>query len=240
MQKLTNMDQEKFEQHLEQGKNYLVHLLENKTKLKLNIYENTTEWFKVFKEELKQCVSLIKEHISDERIRLRVVDRGDLEAQLFIGSDVVVFNMHTNVFKISDTDYASQTSYVRNNPGNAFCGIINVYNFLADSYEFNRSHDVGYLISRIFINQENHFMIEGKGPLGTIYRDFMHHILTPELIKDIILRVSIYAIDFDLFTPPYRAVQKATVQDLNTLNYSSKLKTGKRLGFKFETKSDVE
>lgn len=234
------MENKALEAHLEQGKNYLVNLLENKTKLKLHVYHNTIEWFKIFKEELKACIAQIQEHVTDKAIRLRVVDRGDLEAQLFIGSDVIVFNMHTNVFKLNANEYATQTSYVRNDPGNAYCGIINVYNFLADSYEFNRSHDVGYLISRIFINKENHFMIEGKGQLGSIYRDFMHQVLTPELIKDIILRVSIYAIDFDLYSPPYHLVQKATVQDLNKLNYSSKLKTGKRLGFKFETKSKVE
>ncbi len=233
------MTNEEFEKHLEQGTNYLVGLLDNKTKLKLDIYKNTTEWFSVFKEELKACVDLIKQHIKDERIRMRVVDRGDLEAQLFIGSDVVVFNMHTNVFKLNSSDYATHTSYVRNNPGNAYCGIINVYNFLADSYEFNRSHDVGYLIGRIFINKENHFMMEGKGPLNIVYRDFMHHILTRQIIKDLILRVAIHAIDFDLYTPPYKAVHKATVQDLNTLNYSSKLKTGKRLGFKFESEQEI-
>lgn len=234
------MEDKKIEAHLEQGKNYLVGLLENKSKLKLDVYENTIRWFKIFKEELKNCTEKIREQIKDDRIRLRVVDRGDLEAQLFIGSDVVIFNMHTNVFKLGMNDYAMQTSYVRNNLGNAFCGIINVYNFLADSYEFNRTHDVGYLISRIFINKENHFMVEGKGQMGMLYKDFMHQVLSPQLVKDIILRVGIYAVDFDLYTPPYHHVQKATVQDLNTINRSSKLKTGKRLGFKFESDSDIK
>lgn len=233
------MDNEKFEAHLEQGRNYLVDLLKNKTCLKLDVYQNTIEWFGKFKEELQNCVEIIRKDITDDRIRLKFIDRGDTEAQLFVGSDVLIFSMHTNIFQLNRNDYASQTSYVKNDPKNAFCGIINIYNFLADSYEFNRSHDVGYLISRIFINREDHFMIEGKGQLGYLYRDFMHQVMTPEYMQDIILRTAIYAIDFDLFTPPYKNVQNATVQDLQALNYSSKLKTGKRLGFKFESKQDI-
>lgn len=233
------MDKEKFEAHLSQGRSYLTHLLQNKTTVKLNVYENTINWFKVLKEELKASIEIIKKEINDDRIRLRFVDRGDTEAQLFIGSDVLVFNMHTNVFQLPPNDYNSMTSYVRSNPANAFCGIINIYNFLADSYEFNRHHDIGYLIGRIFINHENHFMMEGKGQLEFIYRDFMHQVLNEYVLKDIILRVSIHALDFDLFTPPYRTVQKATVQDLNALAHSSKLKTGKRLGFKFQTEQKI-
>lgn len=233
------MDKKKFDEHLAQGRDYLVNTLEKKTGTKLDVYKSTMAWFKVFKEELSACIDLIKGEIKDDRIRLRYVEKGDAEAQLFIGSDVIVFNMHTNVFQLSPQDYASQTSYVRQNPLNGFCGIIRIYDFLADSYEFNRHHDIGYMIGRIFINRENHFMMEGKGQLGFMYKDFMHQVLTKEVIQDIILRVSIHALDFDLYIPPYGAVKTATVQDLQTLNHSSQLKTGKRLGFKFESDQNI-
>lgn len=225
--------------HLNKGRAYLVNLLNQKSALKLDIYKNTFDWFQVFKAELANCVETIKKGVPDTRIRLRLVEKGDTEAQLFIGSDVLIFTMHTNIFQLNNENYASQTSYVKKNPSNAFCGIINVYDFLADSYEFNRSYDVGYLISRIFINREDHFLIEGKGQLGYMYADFMHQVLTKEIIQDIILRLAIHGLDFDLFTPPYESVQTATVQDLQTLNYSSKLKTGKRLGFKFEARENI-
>ncbi|NOQ72181.1 MAG: hypothetical protein GQ574_09285 [Crocinitomix sp.] len=233
------MENNKFEEHLAQGRDYLVNTLKNKTGAKLDVYKNTMEWFKVFKLELAACIDLIKQEIDDDRIRLRYVEKGDAEAQLFIGSDVIIFNMHTNVFQLSPRNYASQTSYVRQNPLNGFCGIIRIYDFLADSYEYNRHHDVGYMIGRILINRESHFLMQGKGQLGFMYKDFMHQVLTKEVIKDIILRVSIHALDFDLFIPPYGAAQTATVQDLQTLNHSSQLKTGKRLGFKFEADENI-
>jgi len=219
-------------------KKYLIDLLKSKSVLKQDIYTNTIHWFNVFKEELKNCLAILSQEINDPRVRLRYVDRGEAEAHLYIGSDVLIFSMHTNVFKFSNNDFATKTSYVKSNPDNAFCGIIHIYDFLADSYEFNRSNDLGYLIGRIFINRENHFQLEGKGKVGMLYRDFMHQILTKEIVQDIILRASIYAIEFDLLTPPYDTIKEVSVYELQTLSNSSMLKTGKRLGFKFKSGND--
>jgi hypothetical protein len=83
-------------------------------------------------------------------------------------------------------------------------------------------------------------MIEGKGQIGFMYRDFMHQTMSREVLQDIIIRICIHALNFDLYTPPYQAVQKTTVQDLNAITQSSKMKTGKRLGFKFETDNTVQ
>lgn len=216
----------------------LINLLQSKSVLKQNIYKNTIEWFKVFKEEIKASVEEMRKEITDERVRLRFVDRGDAEAQLFIGSDVLVFNMHTNVFKFSDKDFPTKTSYVQKDESKAYCGIVHIYDFLADSYEFNRPNDLGYLIGRVFINREDHFMVEGKGQLGFLYRDFMHQVIDRDKIRDIIEQSAIHALEFDLLSPPYENVNQVTVFELQTLNHSSELKTGKRLGFKFKGNSD--
>jgi hypothetical protein len=53
------------------------------------------------------------------------------------------------------------------------------YDFLADSYEYGRLNDTGFLIGRLFINRESHFQLEGKGDLGMLYRDFMNPVLNP-------------------------------------------------------------
>jgi len=219
-------------------KEYLIDLLKSKSVLKQEIYKNTIHWFSVFKESLKECLNILSQEINDPRVRLRFVDRSDTEAQLYIGSDVLIFSMHTNVFKFSDYDFPTKTSYVKNNPDNGFCGVIHIYDFLSDSYEFNRPNDVGYLIGRLFINRENHFQLEGKGHIGILYRDFMHQVISKEIVQDIIFRVAIHALEFDLLSPPYENINQVTVYDLQTLNNSSMLKTGKRLGFKFKSSSD--
>jgi hypothetical protein len=218
-----------------QDKKQLIDVLKSKSVLKQDIYKNTIHWFNVFKQELKQCLAVLSKEIDDPRVRLRFIDRGDAEAHLYIGSDVLIFSMHTNVFKLSDAHFANKTSYVKENPNNAFCGVIHIYDFLADSYEFNRPNDLGYLIGRIFINSENHFLLEGKDKIGMLYRDFMHQVLTNEIVRDIIYKVSIFALQFDLLTPPYETINQVSVYELQTLSNSSMLKTGKTLGFKFKS-----
>jgi hypothetical protein len=225
---------------LEEDKKYISDLLNTRAVLKQDIYKKTKEWFAVLKQEVIEIVEELRVHVTDERIRLRYVDKSDTEVQLYIGSDVIVFAMHTNVFKFSDSDYASQTSYVQNNPANGYCGVVQIYNFLADSYEFNRPNDVGYLIGRLFINREDHFIMEGKQQLSFLYRDFMHQVLSGDKLHEIINKTAIAAIDFELLSPPYQAVEQTTVYELQTLSHSSELKTGKRLGFKFNSDIDIQ
>ncbi len=219
----------------------LVNLLKSKSILKQNVYHNNVKWFKVFKDELNACVDMLSKDLNNNKdeIRLKIVDRSDTEVQLYIGSDVLIFQMHTNVFKVADDNYVHQSSYIKRNPENAYCGIINIYNFLADSYQFNRSNDYGYLISRIFINSEDHFFIEGKGQLEFIYKDFLNQVLNKEVIVDVIMKVAAFAVDFDLITPPYNKVSVVSVNEMQTISSNSKLKTGKRLGFKFQADNEI-
>jgi hypothetical protein len=225
---------------MEDAKKQVVELLKSKAILKQEVYHNTIKWFDVFKKEIKQCVADIRKELGENanKIRLKLKEASVNEVQLFIGSDVIIFQMHTNVFKIASDNYVHQSSYIRSNPNNAFCGIINVYNFLADSYEFNRFHDYGYLISRVFINRESHFFVEGKGQLEFVYKDFLNQTLTQKAVEDIVLKVSAYAIDFDLLTPPYDKVAVVTVDELLSKTNETKIKTGKRLGFKFKSDND--
>ena len=223
-----------------EGKEILLNMLKSKSGHKQHVFKNTKEWFSRFKKELNDCVTILKKELKDDKIRLKYVDRGEGEAHLFIGSDVLVFHMHSNVFKLPSTDFATQTSYVINEPKNAYYGFINVYDFLADSFEYNRHNDVGYLLCRILINGDNHFKVEGKGPMDFIYNNFMNQVLTTELIREIILRVSIFALDFDLLTPPYQAVSEVSVAQLQTLSSNSKLKTAKRLGFQFSSNQNIQ
>lgn len=223
-----------------EGEQILLDILKFKSGHKQDVFANTKKWFVKLKRILEDTTHSMSPKVGDDRIRFRSEEFGDGEARLFLGSDVLVFQMHSNVFKLPDTDYTSQTSYVQKKPSNGYCGIINVYDFLADSYEFGRHQDIGYLICRIFINKENHFKIEGKGPIGFMYQDFMNQKLTVELLQEIILRAGIYALEFDLLTPPYQTVSEVSVGELQIMTTNSKLATGKRLGFKFRSETNFE
>jgi hypothetical protein len=217
----------------------IIDLLNTKSILKQDVYANSKKWFDVFKKELKKCVKVMKADITDDRVRLKIEDKGQSEVHLYIGSDVLVFHMHSNIFKFDDSNYVYQSSYLKNDPKNAYCGVINIYNFLADSFEQNRSNDYGYLIARTFINKDDHFYVEGKGRLSFLYRDFLNQIIDKKVILALIENAIAHAVNFDLLTPPYDKVNVVSVQEMQTLSTQSKMKTGKRLGFKFESNHDV-
>jgi hypothetical protein len=68
----------------------------------------------------------------------------------------------------------------------------------------------------------------------------MNQELSQEILQELILRIGIYALDFDLLTPPYQAVNQVSVGELQSLSSNSKMKTGKRLGFQFKSESDIQ
>ena len=114
---------------------------------------------------------------------------------------------------------------------NSFCGIISVYNFLADSYKYQRLNDLGYLVARVFINRENHFFVETKTQIGYKYFNFSEAPISSDNLNDIINELIIYSVKFDLYTPPYDAVRQVTVYEMQEKSSSAALRTGKRLGY---------
>ena len=55
------------------------------------------------------------------------------------------------------------------------------------------------------------------------------------LLDELLARKLDYTVDFDLLVPPYDAVKVVTVDQLNTKIENSKMQTGKRLGYKFNS-----
>lgn len=209
-------------------------LLEKKAALKQDIYQDTLNHFERFKKHIIEEVEQLRELVKDHRVRLKVEDKGDFQVQVFIGSDVLVFQMHSNIFRLPDEHALWKADYLKEDAERGYFGIINIYNFLADSYLKNRLNDVGYLIGRIFINKDENYMVEGKGQLGFLFRDLTREKINDAIMKHIIHVSFVYALEFDLLMPPYDLVSKATVIQMIELNASQSLQTGKRLGFKFE------
>ena len=141
--------------------------------------------------------------------------------------------MHSNVFDFEHSHKIHQLSYVRKNRLNSYCGIIHVYNFLTDSFRYNRMEDLGYLIARIFVNRENHFFVEGKRQLGYLYNDFENKCIDKKTMKEIIYSIILYTLEFDLLVPPYDHVSIVSVEQMIQKFQNPKFKTGKRVGFQF-------
>ncbi len=209
--------------------------------LKLDVFKNTQLAFGWLKSSLRDLeLSLRKEMQKiDKRVVIKYIDRGPFSAEFRISDDVLIFNMHTNIFTFHESHSIWRTSYVQDQNLRTFSGMISIYNFLTDSLNLNRSNDVGYLIARIFVNKEMHYFMEGKKQLGFLFNDFGHEVINELKIKAIVESAVAYCLNFDIYTPPFDKVNVISVQEVTESSLSNLTATGKRLGFKLQSDSDL-
>ncbi len=209
-----------------------------KSSVKQQVYENIKQTFDLLKKVLKQ---LEEEYTSmvDNRLSANVLPkynkRGPFEVEFKVGGELLIFSMHSNVFEFHDEHPIWETPYLGEDSLRGYCGIISIYNFLSDSFKYNRDDDLGYLIARIFVNKDNHFFVEGKQQDKEQIHNFGRDAVSPGLLRQIIETAVQFCIEFDLFVPPYENVKTATVNQMKQKVSHSKMITGKRLGFTFNT-----
>jgi hypothetical protein len=211
--------------------------LSGKSAVKQAIYDVVVECFGMVKEVLTDLQDGYNNKLekADQRLLLEFQDNGLFGAQIRVASDILIFSMHSNIFQFDRDHNIWKTSYVSEDHSAAYCGIINIYNFLADSFKYNRLADLGYLICRIFINKNHHFFVEGKRQQKYYYTSFGQETISRTALEEVINTAIGYALEFDLLVPPYDTVKLTTVeQAILNIEYS-RTKTGKRLGFRFNS-----
>ena len=215
----------------------IIKTLRDKSVMKQQVYDNSLGLLNLVKQVLdeiaKEYNSLLKD--IDKRVYLEYKDHGQFEAQLKIAGDLLIFSMHTNIFEFNREHSIWKLPYVQDNKMNSYCGVISIYNFLSDSFKYFREDDLGYLVARIFINQENHFLVEGKRQFGFLYNNFGKDVISKEILRQIIYNTIQYTLEFDLLVPPYDNVKIVTVGQMNQKIEYSRIQTGKRLGFMYNS-----
>ncbi len=218
----------------------LFNALVKKATLKQSVYSNTLEAFNLIKSGMGNLAGRYEKFDTKEskKIPFTFKDRSEFEAELKFGGDTLVLMMHTNVFELPRNHEVMKTPYIREDKDRSYCGIINIYNFLSDSFKYSRQNDIGYLIGRVMINKDMHYFVEGKREIGFLYNNFGSTVLNKESACDIVESAIYYTLNFDLLTPPYDNVKMVSVQEFMSTVDSMQIKTGKRLGFKFQ--ADLE
>ena len=209
----------------------------SKSTLKQKVFDNTFATFNDLKETLLEMASEMDDQLDgllDRRVRLEYRDRGKFEAQIQVANDLLIFQMHTDVFEFEPNHVIWQNPYVQTDRDNSYCGVINIYNFLSDSFKFNRNADEGYLIGRIFINRERRYFVEGKQQTSMRPMQFGKAEIDSEALVRILESAIYYALHFDLLLPSYDDNKRVTVDQFNTKLDNSKFVTGKRLGYDFD------
>jgi len=67
-----------------------------------------------------------------------------------------------------------------------------------------------------------------------LYNNFGKEILDEQAARKIVESAILYTINFDLLTPPYDSLKEISLEEMKSIVDSYTLKTGKRLGFRFQ------
>lgn len=215
-------------------------LVFDKSELKQKVYKTTKEAFEDFRTVTRGIIEDFQaQNIAQGRnVRFEFNNRGDFEFEVKFAGDVLLFMMHTNVFEFSRDHQVMKTPYIREDNTRSYCGVIHIYNFLADSFLYQRDNDLGYLIGRVFVNSEKHYFIEGKRELGMLYNNFGNSLISSESVQSIVESAIEYTTNFDLLTPPYDEIKLVSVGEMRANLDKKSLVTGKRLGFRFQADTD--
>lgn len=221
-------------------KEKIVELLKTKASTKQEVFRKTKSVFAEFQQYLEAKSHIINNELADKDVQVIYSSDGDFESKLKFSGDTLLFHMHSNVFDFPNSHSINKTKYVKQDKLRSFCGVINIYNFLSDSFKYNRMNDAGYLIARVFINKDKHFFVEGDKQLGFLFNDFVNQQINTDQIDKIINETVVYALNFDLQTPNFNDVKVVSVHQILDMNNNQKLKTAKRMGYKFsfETNND--
>jgi hypothetical protein len=215
----------------------IIDKLSKKAATKQEVFRVSKTAFNSLKEVAQELSNDLEGQITpiDKNVEVKYTDKGEFEIEIKFSGDTLIFHMHTNTFSFDKTHQIWNSKYVKEDKYRAYCGVINVYNFLSDSFKYHRENDLGFLLGRIFINKDQHFFTDGTNKMGFLYNDFEHSVLNKDILKSIIEELMLNAMDFELITPPFKDVQVVSVHQVMEMSKKMKLKTSKKLGYRFNS-----
>ena len=119
----------------------IIELLKTKASTKQEVFRKTREVFAEFQQYLKAKSDIINNELTDKDVQVIYSSDGDFESKLKFSGDTLLFHMHSNVFDFPNSHSIHKKKYVKEDKLRSFCGVINIYNFLSDSFKYNRMND---------------------------------------------------------------------------------------------------
>ena len=215
----------------------IINKLTKKAAAKQEVYRVCKSIFDMLKEVINELSEELSKNVLplDKHVKILYTNKGEFEIELKFSGDILIFHMHTNTFLFDKNHHIWNSNYVKEDKFRAYCGVINIYNFLSDSFKYKRVNDLGFMIGRLFINKEKHFFTDGNGKMSFLYNNFQNDILDKNKLKNIVCELMLYAMDDELISPPLTEVQVVSLHQINQMSQNMKLKTAKKLGYKFNS-----
>ena len=122
---------------------YIKHLLESKSTAKQTAYKNICKAFKVLQAEAKCVVEELKRRAKpgDKDVTVEYNDVSDLEFDVKLAGDMLIFVMNTNVVTLEESHPIMKEDYINENEVNRYFGQVMIYNFMAESLKHHRNND---------------------------------------------------------------------------------------------------
>ena len=214
--------------------------LKNKACIKQIVYQITQKVFNMMRDEGKRIITDLEVKIEgmDTSIPVEYKEAGDFEFSLKLGGDILIFHMQSNVITFNDDFPLMQKPYIQEDPSRKYFGHITIYNFLADSIKYNRLEDHGYLISRLLINKEEHFFVEGSGQLNFLFQDLEQNVVTGDWLRLIIEKSISEAMDKDLIGPKYPDIRAITLKQQRSQSLAAV--RGEKIGFQMSSDDKIQ
>lgn len=214
-------------------------LIETKSAIKQQTFRALCETFKAMKSEAKAVVEKINAEIKskDRDISIKVINVSDHEFHIKMAGDLLVFLMHTNIVTLDHNHGFNKSDYVQQSPMRKYLGQVNVYNFMADSITYNRLNDPGYLVARLSMNFEKHFLVEGEKQLSFMFDNVSDKPISKTDLSIIIQLVLSQAIDSDLVTRPFPEIRAITLNE--KILKTQAMGGGYKIGFQLKTPDQI-
>lgn len=215
-------------------------LLESKSTAKQITYKNLLQAFAILAKESDRVVDELRKKAkpSDDDVTEEFVEVNEHEFHVKLAGDLLVFVLHTNVVTLPPDHPVMADPYIKANEVNRYFGQIMIYNFMSDSFKFNRVNDPGYLLARLLINHEARYVIEGDGRLGALFNKISGGPISEMELNILVKLVLMIAIENDLMAPPFPQVQYITVYQ--KMEKTQELGGGQKIGFRMSFEDRVE
>ena len=135
--------------------------------------------------------------------------------------------MQSNIISLQEGHHLLKHKYF--DTKQPYLGQILLYNFMEDTFRFNRMNDPGYLIGRLFLNVEGQLFLEGDRQLHYAFPENQKVYATRETARLILWKALSATIDNDLMAPDYQAIQLITYEMKQ--NFTLTESRGRKIGF---------
>lgn len=216
---------------------FLKFKLRTKSVLKQKIWNLALDMF----DGLKNEASGLANTLSDKNNEYPEVEFSEIDQHEFnlkFGSDILVFSLQTNIVTFAKSYHVMKSKSVSSNKDLSFFGQIIIYDFMADTIKYHRTDDLGYLLARVLINADNHFVIEGVGGLKYIFQSIEETEATKANLSLLVKKALAVSIDNDLYGSDFSKIRSITLG--KKLAKTREIGHGDKIGFQLKDEDEIE